>query len=174
MDYNFITEQEKFRKGFQNSLKQALPADWDPENPPELTTNEEKKRAYCEFQNKLSKAGYAGMQYPKQYGGGEKSMIEEVIVQQELVTQCAAFLAPGIITRKAVHGPRETGLKSVDAIIPIGRGQRELIIGERQTGKTAVALDTLLNQKSYTDHPAKDESKKPSCIYVATAQKRPH
>ena len=98
MDYNFTPEQEEFRKGFQDWLKQALPADYDPKNPPKLTTNEEKKQAYCEFQNKLSKAGYAGMQYPKQYGGGEKSIIEEVIVQQELVTQCAAFMTPGIIT----------------------------------------------------------------------------
>ena len=66
--------------------------------------------------------------------------------------------APGIIPRKSVHEPMATGLKSVDAMIPIGRGQRELIIGDRQTGKTAVALDTILNQKSYNDAAGDDES----------------
>jgi F-type H+-transporting ATPase subunit alpha len=65
-----------------------------------------------------------------------------------------------------------TGLKSVDSLIPIGRGQRELIIGDRQTGKTAVALDTILNQKSYNDAAGKDESKKLYCVYVAIGQKR--
>ncbi|PIE16959.1 MAG: F0F1 ATP synthase subunit alpha [Rhodobacterales bacterium] len=79
--------------------------------------------------------------------------------------------APGIIPRKSVHEPMATGLKSVDAMIPIGRGQRELIIGDRQTGKTAVALDTILNQKSYNDA-AKDEGDKLYCIYVAVGQKR--
>jgi F-type H+-transporting ATPase subunit alpha len=59
--------------------------------------------------------------------------------------------APGIIPRKSVHEPMATGLKAIDAMIPIGRGQRELIIGDRQTGKTAVALDTILNQKVYND-----------------------
>jgi F-type H+-transporting ATPase subunit alpha len=80
--------------------------------------------------------------------------------------------APGIIPRKSVHEPMATGLKSVDAMIPIGRGQRELIIGDRQTGKTAVALDTILNQKSYNDAAGADESKKLYCIYVAVGQKR--
>ncbi len=80
--------------------------------------------------------------------------------------------APGIIPRKSVHEPMATGLKSVDAMIPIGRGQRELIIGDRQTGKTAVALDTILNQKSYNDHAGDDESKKLYCVYVAVGQKR--
>ena len=80
--------------------------------------------------------------------------------------------APGIIPRKSVHEPMATGLKSVDAMIPIGRGQRELIIGDRQTGKTAVALDTILNQKSYNDAAGDDESKKLYCIYVAVGQKR--
>ncbi|UWQ18779.1 F0F1 ATP synthase subunit alpha [Jannaschia sp. M317] len=79
--------------------------------------------------------------------------------------------APGIIPRKSVHEPMATGLKAVDAMIPIGRGQRELIIGDRQTGKTAVALDTILNQKSYNDA-ATDESQKLYCIYVAVGQKR--
>ena len=65
-----------------------------------------------------------------------------------------------------------TGLKSVDAMIPIGRGQRELIIGDRQTGKTAVALDTILNQKSYNEAAGDDESKKLYCVYVAVGQKR--
>jgi F-type H+/Na+-transporting ATPase subunit alpha len=67
--------------------------------------------------------------------------------------------APGIIPRKSVHEPMATGLKSVDAMIPIGRGQRELIIGDRQTGKTAVALDAILNQKSYNDAAGDDESR---------------
>ncbi|MGS4944332.1 F0F1 ATP synthase subunit alpha [Meridianimarinicoccus sp. RP-17] len=80
--------------------------------------------------------------------------------------------APGIIPRKSVHEPMATGLKSVDAMIPIGRGQRELIIGDRQTGKTAVALDTILNQKVYNDAAGDDESKKLYCIYVAIGQKR--
>ena len=77
--------------------------------------------------------------------------------------------APGIIPRKSVHQPMATGLKSVDAMIPIGRGQRELIIGDRQTGKTAIALDTILNQKSYNDANPK---MKLYCFYVAIGQKR--
>ncbi|MGB3246559.1 MAG: F0F1 ATP synthase subunit alpha [Sulfitobacter sp.] len=80
--------------------------------------------------------------------------------------------APGIIPRKSVHEPMATGLKSVDAMIPIGRGQRELIIGDRQTGKTAVALDAILNQKSYNEAAGDDEGKKLYCIYVAIGQKR--
>ena len=83
----------------------------------------------------------------------------------------AEIKAPGIIPRKSVHEPMFTGLKSVDALIPVGRGQRELIIGDRQTGKTAIALDTILNQKSYNDS-AKDDSEKLFCIYVAVGQKR--
>jgi F-type H+-transporting ATPase subunit alpha len=80
--------------------------------------------------------------------------------------------APGIIPRRSVHEPMATGLKAVDAMIPIGRGQRELIIGDRQTGKTAVALDAILNQKSYNEAAGSDESKKLYCIYVAIGQKR--
>ncbi len=80
--------------------------------------------------------------------------------------------APGIIPRKSVHEPMATGLKAVDAMIPVGRGQRELIIGDRQTGKTAVALDTILNQKSYNEAAGDDEYKKLYCIYVAIGQKR--
>ncbi|ANB34028.1 F0F1 ATP synthase subunit alpha [Rhodovulum sulfidophilum] len=80
--------------------------------------------------------------------------------------------APGIIPRKSVHEPMATGLKSVDAMIPVGRGQRELIIGDRQTGKTAVALDTILNQKTYNEAAGDDESKKLYCVYVAIGQKR--
>jgi F-type H+-transporting ATPase subunit alpha len=80
--------------------------------------------------------------------------------------------APGIIPRRGVHEPMATGLKAVDAMIPIGRGQRELIIGDRQTGKTAVALDTILNQKVYNEAAGSDESKKLYCIYVAVGQKR--
>ncbi len=86
--------------------------------------------------------------------------------------QIADVKAPGIIPRKSVHEPMATGLKSVDALIPIGRGQRELIIGDRQTGKTAVALDAILNQKSYNDAAGKDDSKKLFCVYVAVGQKR--
>jgi len=80
--------------------------------------------------------------------------------------------APGIIPRRSVHEPMATGLKSVDAMIPVGRGQRELIIGDRQTGKTAIALDTILNQKSYNEAAGDDESKKLYCVYVAVGQKR--
>jgi len=80
--------------------------------------------------------------------------------------------APGIIPRKSVHEPMSTGLKSVDAMIPIGRGQRELIIGDRQTGKTAVALDAILNQQQVNAAAGDDESKKMYCVYVAIGQKR--
>ena len=78
--------------------------------------------------------------------------------------------APGIIVRKSVHEPVQTGLKAVDSLVPIGRGQRELIIGDRQTGKTAVAIDAILNQKAA--HDVGDETKKLYCIYVAIGQKR--
>ena len=78
--------------------------------------------------------------------------------------------APGIIPRKSVHEPMQTGLKAIDTLIPVGRGQRELIIGDRQTGKTAVAIDTILNQKSI--NAGDDESAKLYCIYVAIGQKR--
>ncbi len=78
--------------------------------------------------------------------------------------------APGIIPRRSVHEPMQTGLKAIDALIPIGRGQRELIIGDRQTGKTAVALDAILNQKSINE--SGDESRKLYCVYVAIGQKR--
>ena len=78
--------------------------------------------------------------------------------------------APGIIPRKSVHEPMSTGLKAIDAMIPIGRGQRELVIGDRQTGKTAIILDTFLNQKSL--HEGDDEKHKLYCVYVAIGQKR--
>ncbi len=78
--------------------------------------------------------------------------------------------APGIIPRQSVHEPMQTGLKAIDALIPIGRGQRELIIGDRQTGKTAIILDTILNQKSI--NATGDEKTKLYCIYVAIGQKR--
>jgi len=78
--------------------------------------------------------------------------------------------APGIIPRKSVHEPVQTGLKAIDTLIPVGRGQRELIIGDRQTGKTAVAIDTILNQKAV--NAGSDESAKLYCIYVAIGQKR--
>ncbi len=80
--------------------------------------------------------------------------------------------APGIIPRKSVHEPMQTGIKSIDALIPIGRGQRELIIGDRQTGKTAVIIDTILNQKPINDAAGGDPKKKMFCIYVAVGQKR--
>src|SRR5712675_1113718 len=78
--------------------------------------------------------------------------------------------APGIIPRRSVHEPVQSGLKAIDALVPVGRGQRELIIGDRQTGKTAVAIDTILNQKGV--NAGTDESKKLYCIYVAIGQKR--
>lgn len=78
--------------------------------------------------------------------------------------------APGIINRKSVHEPVQTGIKAIDGLIPIGRGQRELIIGDRQTGKTAVAIDTIINQKVV--NASSDESKKLYCIYVAIGQKK--
>ncbi|RLP26053.1 F0F1 ATP synthase subunit alpha [Mesorhizobium sp. YM1C-6-2] len=78
--------------------------------------------------------------------------------------------APGIIPRKSVHEPMSTGLKAIDALIPIGRGQRELVIGDRQTGKTAIILDTFLNQKPLNE--GDDESQKLYCVYVAVGQKR--
>lgn len=82
----------------------------------------------------------------------------------------AQLKAPGILPRQSVREPVQTGLKSVDAMVPIGRGQRELIIGDRQTGKTAVALDAMLNQKRWNS--TADESKKLYCVYVAVGQKR--
>jgi F-type H+-transporting ATPase subunit alpha len=78
--------------------------------------------------------------------------------------------APGIIPRQSVHEPMQTGLKALDALVPVGRGQRELIIGDRQTGKTAVAIDAIINQKSVND--TGDESKKLYCVYVVIGQKR--
>ncbi|MEO1795087.1 MAG: HAS-barrel domain-containing protein, partial [Pseudomonadota bacterium] len=78
--------------------------------------------------------------------------------------------APGILPRKSVHEPMSTGLKAIDALIPIGRGQRELIIGDRQTGKTAIILDTFLNQKPL--HATGSDSDKLFCVYVAVGQKR--
>ncbi|KAL1407619.1 Alpha subunit of the F1 sector of mitochondrial F1F0 ATP synthase [Vanrija albida] len=82
----------------------------------------------------------------------------------------AQLKAPGILPRRSVHEPMQTGLKSVDSLVPIGRGQRELIIGDRQTGKSAVAIDTILNQKKWND--GNDDKKKLYCVYVAVGQKR--
>jgi len=84
--------------------------------------------------------------------------------------QRVGIKAPGIIPRQSVKEPMQTGIKAVDSLVPIGRGQRELIIGDRQTGKTAVAIDTIINQKRFND--AGDEKKKLYCIYVAIGQKR--
>ncbi|OAQ95673.1 hypothetical protein LLEC1_03198 [Akanthomyces lecanii] len=82
----------------------------------------------------------------------------------------AQLKAPGILPRKSVNEPVQTGMKSIDAMVPVGRGQRELIIGDRQTGKTAVGLDTILNQKRWNN--GTDEKKKLYCVYVAVGQKR--
>merc|ERR1712139_593204 len=84
--------------------------------------------------------------------------------------QRVGIKAPGIIPRQSVKEPMQTGIKAVDSLVPIGRGQRELIIGDRQTGKTAVAIDTIINQKRFND--ADDEKKKLYCVYVAIGQKR--
>ena len=78
--------------------------------------------------------------------------------------------APGIIPRRSVHEPMQTGLKALDSLIPIGRGQRELIIGDRQTGKTAIAVDTIINQRAVNE--SDDESRRLYCVYVAIGQKR--
>jgi len=93
---------------------------------------------------------------------------------KDVTRQRVEVKAPGIIARKSVHEPMQTGIKAVDSLVPIGRGQRELIIGDRQTGKTAIAIDAILNQKSAHTSQAKqsDESKKLYCVYVAVGQKR--
>ena len=88
----------------------------------------------------------------------------------DVTRQRVEVKAPGIIPRKSVHEPMQTGLKAIDSLVPVGRGQRELIIGDRQTGKTAVIIDTILNQKKINAEG--DESKKLYCIYVAIGQKR--
>lgn len=89
---------------------------------------------------------------------------------ESVATSRAQLKAPGILPRTSVFEPMQTGLKAVDALVPVGRGQRELIIGDRQTGKTAVAIDTILNQKRWND--GQEESKKLYCVYVAVGQKR--
>ena len=89
---------------------------------------------------------------------------------QNVKRQRVSVKAPGIITRESVREPMQTGIKSIDSMVPIGRGQRELIIGDRQTGKTSVALDTIINQQKW--NMGNDESKKLYCIYVAIGQKR--
>ena len=88
----------------------------------------------------------------------------------DVVRRRAELKAPGIIPRKSVHEPMQTGIKAIDSLIPIGRGQRELIIGDRQTGKTAVSVDTIINPKDA--HAGTDEKQKLYCIYVAVGQKR--
>lgn len=87
-----------------------------------------------------------------------------------MTRQRVSVKAPGIIPRQSVREPMQTGIKSIDSMVPIGRGQRELIIGDRQTGKTAVALDTIINQKKWND--GTDEARKLYCVYVAIGQKR--
>jgi F-type H+-transporting ATPase subunit alpha len=96
-------------------------------------------------------------------GKGPVSFTERKLVETK---------APGIIPRQSVSEPMQTGIKAIDALIPIGRGQRELIIGDRQTGKTAVIIDTILNQKSINAAAGDDDSKRLFCIYVAVGQKR--
>eukprot|EP00048_Salpingoeca_helianthica_P014323 m.221122 g.221122 ORF g.221122 m.221122 type:complete len:553 (+) comp15724_c0_seq1:38-1696(+) len=91
-------------------------------------------------------------------------------LQGQLVRKRVGIKAPGIIPRKSVHEPMQTGIKAVDSLVPVGRGQRELIIGDRQTGKTAIAIDTIINQKRFNS--GKDEKKKLYCVYVAIGQKR--
>ena len=90
---------------------------------------------------------------------------------KEVTRQRVEVKAPGIIARKSVDEPMQTGLKAVDSLVPIGRGQRELIIGDRQTGKTAIAIDTILNQKAVNVAGA-SEKQKLYCVYVAVGQKR--
>ena len=91
-------------------------------------------------------------------------------LSEKIKRQRVEVKAPGIIPRQSVSEPMQTGLKAIDTLIPIGRGQRELIIGDRQTGKTAIAIDAIINQKSVNE--SEDESKKLYCIYVAIGQKR--
>lgn len=88
---------------------------------------------------------------------------------QDVKRQRVSVKAPGIIPRQSVREPMQTGLKAIDSMVPIGRGQRELIIGDRQTGKTAVALDTIINQGQWNE--GADEKKKLYCVYVAIGQK---
>jgi len=91
-------------------------------------------------------------------------------LQGDLVRKRVGIKAPGIIPRQSVNEPMQTGIKAVDSLVPIGRGQRELIIGDRQTGKTAVAVDAIINQKRFNS--SNEESKKLYCVYVAVGQKR--
>ena len=84
--------------------------------------------------------------------------------------RCPLSPLAGIIPRQSVREPMQTGIKAVDSLVPIGRGQRELIIGDRQTGKTAVAIDTIINQKRFND--SGEEKAKLYCVYVAIGQKR--
>lgn len=92
-------------------------------------------------------------------------------IEGEVELKPIEVIAPGVMTRKSVHEPMQTGIKAIDSLVPVGRGQRELIIGDRQTGKTTVVIDTILNQKPINDA-AKEDSEKLFCIYVAVGQKR--
>jgi len=96
---------------------------------------------------------------------------EQKNINNELVYQLIEIKAPGIIDRKSVHEPMQTGIKAIDSLLPIGRGQRELIIGDRQTGKTAIGIDTIINQKIYNND-NKNINKHLYCIYVAIGQKK--
>ena len=89
---------------------------------------------------------------------------------KDVTRQRVSVKAPGIIPRQSVREPMQTGIKAIDSMVPIGRGQRELIIGDRQTGKTAVALDCIINQKQWNE--GADETKRLYCVYVAIGQKR--
>jgi alkylation response protein AidB-like acyl-CoA dehydrogenase len=98
MDFNFTPDQEEFRNEFSEWLKKVLPADWDPDNQPKFETVEEMKAAYQDFQKKLFDAGYAAMHYPKEYGGGGKTVNEELSVLQTISSTCYALKAAGTIT----------------------------------------------------------------------------
>ena len=96
----------------------------------------------------------------------------EMIPDKDAKLSQVEVKAPGIMPRKSVHEPMQTGIKAVDSLVPIGRGQRELIIGDRQTGKTAIAIDAIINQKNVNNNPSTKDEDKLYCIYVAVGQKR--
>ncbi|MBW1984537.1 MAG: acyl-CoA dehydrogenase family protein, partial [Deltaproteobacteria bacterium] len=98
MDFTFTPEQEELRNEFTEWLKKTLPADWDPANQPKFETIEEMKTAYQDFQKKLFDAGYAAMHYPKEYGGGGKTVNEELIILQTISNTCYSLKAAGTIT----------------------------------------------------------------------------
>ncbi len=98
MDFRFTPEQEEFRKEFVSWLKKNLPENWDPSKHRNYDSSEELARAYCDFQKRLSDAGYVGLQYPKEYGGQGKTLMEEVVVLQTLASICMELRVPGVVT----------------------------------------------------------------------------